>query len=555
MPILAKIGTFQHNASLSPGQIHTISGVGFQPKGVLFFHSGYYDSMVTASGGGLYAGNTWFSIGAATASGRRWNVGALVEDASSTEPNRYWQRTDSCIYYFTDWSNVNGIYDFNRFTSDGFELVVDDQFSGTGAHIGYLALGGDTLTNIVASSFLSPIALGTYDIYTGFKPDAIIFANGMSSDENIGGTGYPTDLASYGFATSPTKQYCVAGHDNSGNSTAWQASISGECASVFSYLQNNLTFRDSFVEFTVSGFKLNHLQNYAGVQRRIYFLAMQGGTYDVGAFNSRMDGNDITIANIGFQPKAVLFLSGNIPLTTASGIPNNRRSFGVATSTSSRLAFANYSENTPTDDAESCDSGFTTEVYTNLAHDAVISQMDIKSFDTTGITCVMDDVDVQENSITYLAIGDSMQTGVKSGFVSGSGFSFVPSSDISAGVWKNEANGDSLYPSISDLSDSTYVYIPSGSIEGDYFEVELSNPTGTVSGIHIMAWKAYKKAGSQTTTLKCELRQDSTVIASDTQIISDGSAQEFNKQLTASEITNITNYNNLRIRVTIVDIT
>jgi hypothetical protein len=142
----------------------------------------------------------------------------------------------------------------------------------------------------------------------------------------------------------------------------------------------------------------------------------------------------------------------------------------------------------------------------------------------------------------------------KSAYLKGDAQVLLPDSDVTVGSWKNEANGSVLYPSLADSSNSTYAWY-NHAVVNDYFEVGLSNPVGTFSGAHTLVWIAYKKAGTQSVSLKCELRQGtSTVIASDTQTIT-GSVATFSKLLSSAEVASISDYADLRIRVTIMSVT
>jgi hypothetical protein len=159
--------------------------------------------------------------------------------------------------------------------------------------------------------------------------------------------------------------------------------------------------------------------------------------------------------------------------------------------------------------------------------------------------------------IDIQAFGTTVFSGIsyKSVYIEGTAQILLPDSDITVGSWKNESSGSVLYPSLEDNSDSTYAWY-NHAVVNDYFEVSLDNPPSTPSATaHTILWRAYKKAGIQTVTLKCELRQGaSTVIASDTQTMTT-SVVEFHKALTSGEISNISNYNDLRIRVTIMSVT
>lgn len=149
-------------------------------------------------------------------------------------------------------------------------------------------------------------------------------------------------------------------------------------------------------------------------------------------------------------------------------------------------------------------------------------------------------------------VPDAAYRGSAHAYLSGDAHLLEPDSDITVGSWKNEANGAVLYTSLQDSSDSTYAWYDNCRV-GDYFEVALQDTSGTPQGVHVLTWRAYRKAGVESITLKCELRQgSSTVIASDTQTINSASVVEFNKPLTAGEISSISNYNDLRIRITVM---
>jgi hypothetical protein len=140
-------------------------------------------------------------------------------------------------------------------------------------------------------------------------------------------------------------------------------------------------------------------------------------------------------------------------------------------------------------------------------------------------------------------------------YMYGSGHELSPISDIgTTGDWINESSGSTLYPSINDDNDSTYVWIDTCK-PGDYFEVKLETPTGTPTGAHILRWRFYKKSGNKPSlNVKYELRQgSSTVIASDTKTIIASGITEYFIWLTSEEISNISDYSDLRARITVLE--
>ncbi len=148
-----------------------------------------------------------------------------------------------------------------------------------------------------------------------------------------------------------------------------------------------------------------------------------------------------------------------------------------------------------------------------------------------------------------------MVRGTKPCYMLGVGEDLIPDGDIGTqGVWKNEAGGSTLAPSLADSSDATYVYGESPRQAGDYFEVSLSNPQYSLypTAAHLIIWRT-KNNSVQTLVVKLEIKQDTTVIATDQQTLT-GSILEFVKKLTQAEVNQISNYNNLRARYTVVSV-
>jgi len=157
------------------------------------------------------------------------------------------------------------------------------------------------------------------------------------------------------------------------------------------------------------------------------------------------------------------------------------------------------------------------------------------------------------NYKTYVKLMVNASTS-KHAYLDGDSLALIPVSDLTVGSWMNESSSTPLYSSLADESDSTYAWFHHA-MPNDYFEVGLTSISGVVSGIHVLSWRATRKAGAQVMVLKCELRDGSTVIVSSEQTLSDSEVHEFNHTLTAGEIASISGYTDLRIRVTVVSVT
>lgn len=135
----------------------------------------------------------------------------------------------------------------------------------------------------------------------------------------------------------------------------------------------------------------------------------------------------------------------------------------------------------------------------------------------------------------------------------------VPDGDISqSGSWKREnESATDLYLSIleTDPNDSNYVYHVdvTGS---EYFEVTLSDPSwvNMDAGDVIIYWRGERLEGTNSTDIRCELREGTNVIASDTQTFTDSPVTHA-LTLTAPQKASVTDWTNLRLRFVVESVT
>ena len=165
-------------------------------------------------------------------------------------------------------------------------------------------------------------------------------------------------------------------------------------------------------------------------------------------------------------------------------------------------------------------------------------------------------LDTLSDATPAYANGTTVNASYQSAYLDGQSlFALRPDGDVTIGGFENELGGTPLYTSIDEASprDSDYVLHQNPTI-GSYFEVSLDDPTGDIpASDHTIRWRAKRAGGTLTTTVKCELRQGGDIIASDEQTLTD-SYQTFEKPLSGSEIASITNYNDLRLRFTVTDL-
>src|SRR3990167_5420036 len=391
MAYSAIVGSFNIDPTKLATEIQAITGLGFQPKIVLFWWGGSTGTIDTVAGGTINIG-----CGAAISSTSRFCLMGISVDALATSDAQYSQSITEIMRAYTDVATLDGILDFSSMGADGFTVVYDDQITQA-YRISYLALGGTDLTNVFIGNRATPTATGNYSTTgVGFQPDALITlmapADAMPKiGANIG--------FSLGMATGSSNLGIVSVESSDAQATSLTSGYgyNGEIIAT-----RSLTIRNSFVSFDADGFTLNQLE---GTLARYYcYICLKGGQYRVGDITTRTDGNDIA-ETVGFTPVALLFASANRALSTQDTITaHNRLSIGAGTSTSNRACAAISDENNLAD-TETAYANYDSAVYANVADDAIVGLMDIKSIDASGFTCVMDDFDPVACWVTYLAIG------------------------------------------------------------------------------------------------------------------------------------------------------
>lgn len=424
MGFSAKAGSF----NLGTGAATTttaVTGVGFTPKVVLFWWSGRTESVDTTNGSiDIKAG-----FGAMVGSSNRRCTTFQLDDAAATMATDRVFRNDACIASLTTAGATDGLADFSSFDGDGFTVVIDDAFA-TDLRVSYLALGGTDLTNVTTGTFTDSGATGNQDITgVGFQPDAVIvFGINDTATDNT-----PTAHGTFhiGAAAGSTPSNICFGSDSQdavadSNNVAYARS--GDCIGAAS--SGGDTFADGSITAWLSdGFRINWSD--AGISATYYYVAFKGGSYKVGNVTTQTDTTtDIVASGFGFQPSAAFFISACRAESTA-GTPTSGLdlSLGAFDSTSSRCA-QGVQEQDATMAAEGAAALELDEVYVNISTaDAVEGLMDIKSVDSGGFTCIMDDADPTANWVGYLAFGPSTASAALTGTMTAG----VTEADIVAG--------------------------------------------------------------------------------------------------------------------------
>lgn len=379
-----------------------ITGVGFQPKAILFFWSGRSESVDTIGRASHYRG---FGV-ACTTTDRRAIAGNSDDAAAASNANAAHDNA-ACILSVSGAATplIDGQMDLQSMDADGFTLVVDDQMPRS-LRVHYLALGGDSMVSVISGQFQEAAATGNQDTTgLGFQPDGIIFFSTQASAA-------PPSAASGGFftlgaATGAANQAVRASRSRDAQATMSASSyaVNDEC---FASLANStlaVQSRAQFVSFLADGFRINWVERVA--TQYVHYIAFKGGNYLVSDLLTQTDTvTDIVEGSFGFQPSAALFLSNGLTESTVDTVQSDDRlSIGAFSSLTNRGAQATL------DETAIADSEITTAiefdaVYANIKTDSTIDGlMDIKSIDSGGFTMIMDDADPAQAFVWYMAFG------------------------------------------------------------------------------------------------------------------------------------------------------
>lgn len=391
----AKVGSLVQPTSTGN---QSYSGIGFQPKAILFF-------LNNLTGDGSEA-NAHLGIGAAISASNRAAVAVNSYDTFASSDTNRRHTNAACLTLFDQNQITLCEADLVSFDSDGFTLnwIIAN---ATQRIINYLALGGDELTDVFLKQFNCPTTTGSQATTgVGFKPDAVILFTVLISTTPPSVTQY--SLPSFGFATQNLDQATVNGRGEPAISITNNEKTQ-RTDNIIDVTNGGVSFaRASITSFDSDGFTLNWTTAPTSA-RSMWALCLKGGRYNVGAFNQKTSTGTDQINGIGFKPKALLLASFNNVATT-SIVANQHMSIGIVSDQTNRgCIWYGDQDNIETSIADS-----------DLDRTKVIKMMtegtpttnaaaDLSSFDSDGFTIDWTTADATARQIVYLAFGSSTE--------------------------------------------------------------------------------------------------------------------------------------------------
>jgi hypothetical protein len=325
---LAKEGTF---TKITATGAQTVTGVGFLPKAVIFWWTRQtsFGELASPSIGYGFAtnyGGPFQNRGVAFASD---------DNAGTSNTGRRRSETYSIIILSSGTPVLAAQASVTAFNGDGF--VLNWQTNEARADIiHYIALGGADLTNAKASTFSLTASGGTQDVTgVGFQPDFAMF---LWTFTEAADTSTANGEVGMGFAVSSTKRGALvtASGDGLGTTNTWQQQRTDACTLLLNPADGSQDARVDFSQFLADGFRVNRNDAPASATP-IFYLALKGGSYDVGSFNSPTSTGNQEIRTLGFQPALVMLATQGHSAGTGIG-STAELSLGAASSATNRGA-------------------------------------------------------------------------------------------------------------------------------------------------------------------------------------------------------------------------
>ena len=404
---MARCGTLTIGTGAA-GTTYRVEALGFQPKVLILWWTKRNGNVNAAGDADVSSG-----FGVAVTTTDRRAIAWQDDHAATTMATDSYHSDAACVATLLTDGTVDGLADLSSLDADGFTLVVDDAFA-TSISVNHLALGGADLTNMATGVFNEPGATGNHtEGALGFTPDFVMFFSTGIGAAPPGAKVHATPMI--GAATSSTQRgvTAISSEDAALDSDTYRYSLSSECIAILEAATGTPDYREDFVSFGSGTFTLNCIERTAGA-RRVHYLALAGGAYQVGNLLTKTDGTDIAVTGLANRPRAVFFASHCAAEDTANtSVAEAKVSMGAFDSQSAidparnRVARCTKHEDASTaadtGDAMRFDAVYANILVTTAAIDAL---MDIKSVESTGFTCVMDDVETAASFVWWAAFGD-----------------------------------------------------------------------------------------------------------------------------------------------------
>jgi hypothetical protein len=396
--INVKVGSF---AKITTTGTQTITGLGFQPKAIIF-----YWSRNTANATAAVPRSQ--GVGFTDCTNQRAVAIAEDDNANTSNAGRY--RTESNVIVILSNGNptVGSRATFTSCDVDGFTInwAVSEARADI---INYIAIGGPDVTNVRAGTFTLAATTGIQNITgVGFQPDFAMFLWGFTENVDTASAGLEMGM---GFADYSNNQGSILNcvQDNQANNSTKYSQQRTDNVILLSSLTCAQDALAAFNGFTADGFRLN-VSDAPAAATPIFYLAIKGGSHAVGNFLQPTATGVQTISGTGFQPNLVVLFSRNQAAGTTLTAPSTF-SIGAANATTSMAGVWGQSRNVDPSNAAVYTDNTKIIIMRTLSGTGgtgtINAQADFAGFTSDGFQLNWTTVDTTQRQIIYWAFGPS----------------------------------------------------------------------------------------------------------------------------------------------------
>ena len=397
-----EIGRILINEPAGTGNV-AYTGMGFQPKALLFFSSG------SASTGAGF--DNQFSTGFCNSASSRAYVSSVSANGSVLSEAYVRHSAAGVLARVTPTGGGNAAEaDIVSFDADGMTLSWGT-VGAAGPRTHVIGFGGSDLTNAGIKEFTTPGITGSVS-YTGvgFKPDSIILisANNTVAPPNTKGSAHHLFSVADATNESCTSGASLTGHgvDNSSRSYASTGFINQvHWGEVTKYVAS-LTTMDA------DGFTLDWTTT-AGAGAYMYALCLKGVTTSMGTTTQRTSVGTTVVSGLGLLPRGILCHSGwaNASGTNRTQAVTLGAAAAVANQGNSSVRTTDNVTPTKTNRAESDVAIVSFYTATNV----IVGEAGISAIADGTFTVNWTTADASARLTSYIAFGDGPATGSGAG--------------------------------------------------------------------------------------------------------------------------------------------
>jgi len=393
-----KVGTF---AKITTTGSQTVSGLGFQPKAIIFYWSRNTANATAAAPRSQ-------GVGFTDCVNQRAVAIAEDDNAASSNAGRYRTESNVIVILSDGTPTVGSRATFTSCDADGFTInwAVSEARADI---INYIAIGGPDVINVKAGTFTLAASTGIQNITgVGFQPDFAMFLQGFTEAVDTASAGLEMGM---GFADYSNNQgsilNCVKDAEPT-NKTKYSLQRTDNVI----LLSSTACAQDAlaaFNGFSSDGFSLN-VSDAPAAATPIFYLAIKGGSYAVGNFLQPTATGVQTISGTGFQPNLVVLFSHNQAAGTALTAPSTF-SIGAANATTSRAGVWGQSRNVDPSNAAVYTDNTKIMIMRTLSGTGgagtINAETDFAGFTSDGFQLNWTTADATQRQIIYWAFGPS----------------------------------------------------------------------------------------------------------------------------------------------------